>query len=112
MTTDVNTIVAAAYTSTATDDQLQNVLTEKQVTTAAPPDESQDTVISKDEVPPARRTTTYFSLFGNQELPPGGKPFYLIKIEVTEISQLVAKSHLFVLQSSLYHGRTFPLPCE
>ena len=54
MTTDVNTIAAAAYTSTATYDQLQNVLTENQATTAAPPDESQDTVISKDEVPPAR----------------------------------------------------------
>lgn len=104
MTTGVNTITAAAYTSMATDDQPQNLLTEKQAPTVAPPDTPQDTFISEAVVPPA---------IDNQELPPGGKPFSLINIEVLKVNHLVTKSHLlllmFVLQSCLYRSRTFPV---
>lgn len=104
MTTDVNTITAAAFTSMATNDQPQNLLTEKQAPTVAPPDMPQDTLISDVVFPQA---------IDNQELPAGGKPFSFLNIEEIEVNHVVTKSHLlllmFVLQSRLYRSWTFPV---
>ena len=100
MTTDVNTITAAAFTSMATNDQPQNLLTEKQAPIVAP----QETLISDVVVPQA---------IDNQELPPGGKPFSFVNIEEIEVNHVVTKSHMlllmFVLQSSLYHSWSLPV---
>lgn len=92
MTTDVNTITAAAFTSMATNDQPQNLLTEKQAPTVAP---------------------VFPQAIDNQELPPGGKPFSFVNIEEIEVNHVVTKSHMlllmFVLESSLYHSWTLPV---
>lgn len=100
-------ITAAAFTSMATNDQPQNLLTEKQAPTVAPPDVPQNTLISDVGFPQA---------IDNQELPRGGKPFSLLNIEVIEVNHLVTKSHLLLLMFvykvvNIIHG-PFLYPCE